>query len=127
MRMAVFSMLQLGFGFSFRDLYSTAGLQRLDAVFGAWLGQADAALAARLASARADPDALGRKGESELLIALAPQLMQVPSPQLARAWSGVATAIGARMVITLSSDDAIAMSFDAARRAENELCSAGLT
>lgn len=45
-------------------------------------------------------------------IALAPQLMQVPSPQLARAWSGVATAIGARMVITLSSDDAIAMSFD---------------
>ncbi len=74
MRMAAFSMLQLGFGFSFRDLYSTAGLQRLDAVFGAWLGQADAALAARLASARADPDALGRKGESELLIALAPQL-----------------------------------------------------
>ncbi|TMI00866.1 MAG: pyridine nucleotide-disulfide oxidoreductase, partial [Betaproteobacteria bacterium] len=72
--MAAFSMLQLGFGFSFRDLYSTAGLQRLDAVFGAWLGQADAALAARLASARADPDALGRKGESELLIALAPQL-----------------------------------------------------
>jgi len=74
MRMAAFSMLQLGFGFSFRDLYSTAGLQRLDAVFGAWLGQADAALAARLASARAAPDALGRKGESELLIALAPHL-----------------------------------------------------
>ena len=74
MRMAAFSMPQLGFGFSFPDLYSTAGLQRLDAVFGAWLGQADAALAARLASARAAPDALGRKGESELLIALAPHL-----------------------------------------------------
>src|SRR6266498_622204 len=69
-----FSMLKLDFGFSFRDLYSTAGLQRLDAAFVAWLRPADAALAARLASARADPDTLGRKEESELLIALAPHL-----------------------------------------------------
>src|SRR5438552_11151647 len=67
-------MLQLGFGLSFRDLYSTAGLRRLDAVFCAWLVQADAALAARLAGARATPEALARKEESELLIALAPQL-----------------------------------------------------
>jgi hypothetical protein len=65
-------MLKLGFGFSFRDLYSTAGLRRLDAAFVAWLGQADAALAARLAGARADPDTVGRKEESELLIAHAP-------------------------------------------------------
>src|SRR5437870_4908719 len=72
--MAPFSMLQLGFGLSFRDLYSTAGLRRLDAVFCAWLAQADAALAARLAGARAGSDTLTRKEESELLIALAPQL-----------------------------------------------------
>ncbi|HEX5862859.1 MAG TPA: pyridine nucleotide-disulfide oxidoreductase, partial [Casimicrobiaceae bacterium] len=67
-------MLKLGFGLSFPDLYSTAGLQRLDGAFVAWFGAADAALAARLASARADPDALGRKQESELLIALAPHV-----------------------------------------------------
>ena len=67
-------MLKLGFGFNFHDLYSTAGLRGLDAAFVAWLGQADAALAARLAGARADPDAVGRKEESELLIALAPHV-----------------------------------------------------
>src|SRR5204863_1009513 len=72
--MAPFSMLQLGFGLSFRDLYSTAGLRSLDAVFCAWLAQADAALAGRLERARTAPDALARKEESELLIALAPQL-----------------------------------------------------
>jgi len=67
-------MLQLGFGLSFRDLYSTVGLRSLDAVFCAWLAQADAALAGRLERARTAPDALARKEESELLIALAPQL-----------------------------------------------------
>src|SRR5438874_2815536 len=72
--MAPFSMLQLGFGLSFRDLYSTVGLRSLDAVFCAWLAQADAALAGRLERARTAPDALARKEESELLIALAPQL-----------------------------------------------------
>ncbi|TMH58817.1 MAG: pyridine nucleotide-disulfide oxidoreductase, partial [Betaproteobacteria bacterium] len=72
--MAPFSMLQLGFGLSFRDLYSTVGLRSLDAVFCAWLAQADAALAGRLERARTASDALARKEESELLIALAPQL-----------------------------------------------------
>src|SRR5215470_511062 len=67
-------MLKLGFGFTFPDLHSTLGLSRLDASFCAWLREGDAALAERLAAARAAPDALGRKGESELLVALAPHL-----------------------------------------------------
>ena len=67
-------MLKLRFGFEFPDLYANAGLARLDAAFCAWLSQTDAALADRLASARAAPDALGRRGESELLIALAPHV-----------------------------------------------------
>lgn len=67
-------MLKLGFGFDFADLYATAGLQRLDAAFCAWLAEGDGALATRLAAARAAPAALGRKDESELLIALAPHL-----------------------------------------------------
>src|SRR2546423_8110678 len=67
-------MLELGFGLTFHDLYSCAGLRRIDAGFGAWIEHADAALAARLAAARADPAALTRLQESELLIALAPHL-----------------------------------------------------
>ena len=43
-------------------------------LFVAHLQAADAALAARLAAARANPDALDRKDESELLIALGPHL-----------------------------------------------------
>src|SRR5258708_13364384 len=64
-------MLKLGFGLSFDDLYTSAGLSRLDAAFVAHLAAADAALAARLAAGRAEPQALGRKGQSDLLIALA--------------------------------------------------------
>ncbi len=67
-------MLKLEFGLGFEDLYATAGLARVDAAFCAQLAEAEAPLAVRLASARRDPDALGRKDESELLIALAPHL-----------------------------------------------------
>src|ERR1700687_2144278 len=67
-------MLEPGFGLTFHDLYSCAGLRRVDAAFGAWIEHADASLAARLATARADPAALTRLQESELLIALAPHL-----------------------------------------------------
>src|SRR5256885_601564 len=67
-------MLKLGFGLSFDDLYAGAGLARLDAAFIAHLAAADGALAARLAAGRAEPQALGRKGESDLLIALAPHV-----------------------------------------------------
>jgi NADPH-dependent glutamate synthase beta subunit-like oxidoreductase/NAD(P)H-flavin reductase len=62
----------LNFGFSFPDLYRTAGLARLDAEFRHYLGDADANLASRLASARAAPEALARLQESELLLELAP-------------------------------------------------------
>ena len=64
-------MLKLAFGFAFPDLYSGPGLERLDVAFCAWLADAEPSLAARLTAARQAPDALGRKGESELLIALA--------------------------------------------------------
>jgi len=64
----------LNLGFAFPDLYSRAGLARIDAAFLEYLGQGDAALAGRLAAARAEPDALAKKAESELLIALAPHL-----------------------------------------------------
>ena len=68
------SMLKLAFGFGFPDLYSLTGLQRLDEAFCAWLAEADAAVASRLAAARAAPDALARRDESALLVELAPQL-----------------------------------------------------
>ena len=64
----------LNLGFAFPDLYSRAGLARIDAAFLEYLGQGDAALTGRLAAARAEPDALAKKAESELLIALAPHL-----------------------------------------------------
>ena len=62
----------LNFGFSFSDLYRTVGLARLDAEFRRYLGDADANLLSRLASARAAPEALTRLQESELLLDLAP-------------------------------------------------------
>ncbi|HZP91747.1 MAG TPA: FAD-dependent oxidoreductase [Burkholderiales bacterium] len=68
------AQLELGFGFGFHDLYSTDGLRRLDSAFLDALGGADAALRARLEAGRADPAALARKAESELLIALGPHL-----------------------------------------------------
>jgi NADPH-dependent glutamate synthase beta subunit-like oxidoreductase/NAD(P)H-flavin reductase len=67
-------MLKLEFGLSFADLYATAGLARVDAAFCAQLVAADPALGARLAAARVDQHALGRKEESELLLALAPHV-----------------------------------------------------
>jgi NADPH-dependent glutamate synthase beta subunit-like oxidoreductase/NAD(P)H-flavin reductase len=68
------SMLTLADGFAFADLYSVDGARRIDARFLAWLDVSDAALAGRLRDARANPDGLARKAESELLIALAPHL-----------------------------------------------------
>ncbi len=64
----------LSFGFSFPDLYTRAGLVRIDAAFLQYLAQGDAALAERLIAARARPEAIAKKAESELLIALAPHL-----------------------------------------------------
>ena len=66
--------LKLAHGFGFADLYSRDGLTRLDGLFVDALTTADAALANRLLAARAAPDSLADKDESELLIAVAPHL-----------------------------------------------------
>jgi NADPH-dependent glutamate synthase beta subunit-like oxidoreductase/NAD(P)H-flavin reductase len=64
----------LGFGFDFGDLYRRDGLARLDAAFVAQLKARDGALHDRLMAARAEPEALAGKPESELIVALAPAL-----------------------------------------------------
>src|SRR3712207_6805624 len=66
--------LHLGFGLAFTDLYEHSGLVKLDRQFVAHLTEADSGLAGRLLAARAQPDTLDRKAESELLIALAPHV-----------------------------------------------------
>ncbi len=64
----------LGFDASFDDLYRREGLARLDAAFVAFLKGADASLHNRLMAARAAPDAISSKDESEFVIDLAPHL-----------------------------------------------------
>jgi NADPH-dependent glutamate synthase beta subunit-like oxidoreductase/NAD(P)H-flavin reductase len=66
--------LVLRHGLAFEDLYRRDGLVRLDAAFVAHLQAVDVELHNRLATARRDPAALDRKGEADLLIALAPHL-----------------------------------------------------
>ena len=66
-------MAALDFGFAVGDLYGRDGLVRLDGVFFAWLSARDEAVAARLKAARANPEAVSKKEESELLIALGPE------------------------------------------------------
>src|SRR5262245_51506144 len=66
--------LQLALDLAFADLYTREGLIRLDQHFLRHLREADAALAGHLDAARAAPDSLAGKAESELLIALAPHL-----------------------------------------------------
>jgi hypothetical protein len=61
-------------GFSIQDLYDSAGLSRLDAAFLMFLADGDRALAERLIAARATPQALAAREESELLIAVAPHM-----------------------------------------------------
>ena len=59
------------FGLSFNDFYDREGLSRLDAAFVAWLKDANVDAHARLMTARAAPEALAAKDESNLLIDLA--------------------------------------------------------
>jgi len=61
----------LNLGFSFADLAARDGLVRLDRAF---LERLDPDLHARLMAARAQPDALARKDESDLIVALGPAL-----------------------------------------------------
>jgi len=67
-------MLELAFGLSFAELYQRDGLLRVDGAFLEFLAGADPALAARLAVARASPDGLDAKGESALILEVAPHL-----------------------------------------------------
>ena len=64
--------MQLGFGIGFNDLYERGGLLRVDAAFLAFVREVDAALHDRLIAARAKPPE--GKTESDLLVALAPQV-----------------------------------------------------
>ena len=65
-------MLSLAFGLAFEELYTPAGLARLDRLFLDHLAEQAPALLSQLECARAEPDALARKQEAELLIALGP-------------------------------------------------------
>ena len=67
-------MLKLAFGLDFVDLYRRNGLIKVDGFFLDQVRTADAALAERLATARANPDGLDVKAESVLIIDLAPHL-----------------------------------------------------
>ena len=66
-----FTLMQLGFGIRFDDLYEREGLMRLDEAFLRFLGEADTAMHDRLLAARQNP---AIKDESDLLVALAPQV-----------------------------------------------------
>src|ERR1700722_13797241 len=67
-------MERLGFDFGFAELATREGLVRLDGVFLERLAGDDAALHGRLMAARAEPDAMAVKDESELVVALGPHL-----------------------------------------------------
>ncbi|OGA17759.1 MAG: pyridine nucleotide-disulfide oxidoreductase [Betaproteobacteria bacterium RIFCSPLOWO2_02_FULL_66_14] len=67
-------MLSLRFGLTFDELHARAGLVKLDRAFLEFVGEADAPLRERLEAARVRPQAIASRAESELLIALAPQV-----------------------------------------------------
>ena len=62
------------YGLGFPDLYARDGLIRLDRAFVDHLAAVDVALHDRLMAARAVPDGVERKAESDLLVDLAPHL-----------------------------------------------------
>ncbi len=64
----------LGFGFSFADLASRDGLIAVDRAFLGRLAEADPALHAALLAARAAPDAVAVRDESDLIVRLGPLL-----------------------------------------------------
>src|SRR5712671_5796962 len=66
--------LALRHGLSSADLYERDGLVRLDRAFVAHLAVAEVALHDRLMAARAAPDTLDRRAESDLLVDLSPHL-----------------------------------------------------
>ncbi|MGD0303090.1 MAG: pyridine nucleotide-disulfide oxidoreductase, partial [Bryobacteraceae bacterium] len=66
--------IDLGFGVLFDDLYNREGLVRLDGIFLHHLTGVDPSLNARLANARANPEAIAGNQRSELIIELAPHV-----------------------------------------------------
>src|ERR1700742_134978 len=64
---------ELGFSLDFADLYSRAGLEKLDDSFLTHLSEVDEILAQRLLAARCAPPAPAHE-ESELLLALSPHV-----------------------------------------------------
>ena len=64
--------LSLRFDLEFQALYRRDGLARLDRCFVEALRERDVALHNRLVTARAAPETISGKAESELLVALAP-------------------------------------------------------
>jgi hypothetical protein len=66
--------LTLGFGLGFEDLYRREGLVRLDGCFVDFLRRRNADLHNRLMAARAAPEQVAGKPESDLLVDLAPEL-----------------------------------------------------
>ncbi|MGH7092801.1 MAG: pyridine nucleotide-disulfide oxidoreductase, partial [Stellaceae bacterium] len=66
--------LFLKHGLAFADLYDRDGLIRIDREFIVHLAATDAGLRDRLMAARAAPDSLDRKDESDLLVDLAPHV-----------------------------------------------------
>ncbi|HLW76716.1 MAG TPA: FAD-dependent oxidoreductase, partial [Bryobacteraceae bacterium] len=66
--------MNLKWNFAFEDLYARAGLARLDATFLDHLQSADAALHGRLLEARANPEAIARKLNADLIVDLAPHV-----------------------------------------------------
>jgi len=67
-------VLQLSFGLAFPDLYDRGGLEKIDGAFLKSLAAADAALHARLETARSQPEQLDPRAESALILELAPHL-----------------------------------------------------
>ncbi|MDR2016914.1 MAG: FAD-dependent oxidoreductase [Burkholderiales bacterium] len=67
-------MLKLAHDLTFADLYTRAGLLRLDQCFLKYLTAAEATLAERLQEARRAPETLDRKAEADFLIAVGPYL-----------------------------------------------------
>ena len=66
--------LALKHGLAFADLYEREGLIRLDHEFVAHLASGDVTLHDRLMAARANPETLDHKAESDLLVDLAPEV-----------------------------------------------------
>ncbi|MFL5284198.1 MAG: FAD-dependent oxidoreductase, partial [Rhodopila sp.] len=72
--MTVSDAPRLGFGFTFADIATRDGLIRLDRRFLEYLNEQEPELHQRLLAARAAPDDIAGRDESDLVVAIGPQL-----------------------------------------------------